>query len=145
MYYYFSIKKEKTIRHEKNKSQTAMEISLWIWGFLECPGLYCDWSVHQWPVSIKSKFSWMIFRFLLTVNRCSFFKIKCYLWPHSQHITFPVFWSVHLSCCFLLFLFQLWLVPEWQNSYNISLYQEKGLFDIKLVICLELKQSKKVM
>ena len=35
------------IRHEITKPQTAKVISLWFWGLLVYPELYCDWPVHN--------------------------------------------------------------------------------------------------
>ena len=43
----YCVARNKPIRHEITKPQTAMVISLWSWGLLVRPELYCDWPVHN--------------------------------------------------------------------------------------------------
>ena len=43
----YYIAKRKPIRHEEPKLQTATVVSLWFCGFLACPELHCDWSLHN--------------------------------------------------------------------------------------------------
>ena len=46
--------RNKPIRREITKPQTATVISLWFWGLLAYPELYCDWPVynqHSWNFS----------------------------------------------------------------------------------------------
>ena len=39
--------RNKPVRREITKPQTETVNSLWFWGLLKCPELYCDWSVHN--------------------------------------------------------------------------------------------------
>ena len=43
----YCVARNKPIRREITKPQTATVISLWFWGLLACPELYCDWPVHN--------------------------------------------------------------------------------------------------
>ena len=43
----YCVARNKPIRREITKPQTATVSSLWFWGLLACPELYCDWSVHN--------------------------------------------------------------------------------------------------
>ena len=43
----YCVVRNKPIRCEITKLQTATVISLWFWGLLACPELYCDWPVHN--------------------------------------------------------------------------------------------------
>ena len=43
----YCVVRNKPIRHEITKLRTAAVISLWFWGLLACPELYCDWPVHN--------------------------------------------------------------------------------------------------
>ena len=43
----YCVARNKPIRREITKPQTATIISLWFWGLLACPELYCDWPVHN--------------------------------------------------------------------------------------------------
>ena len=47
--------RNKPIRREITKPQTAMVINFWFWGLLAYPELYCDWPVHN-------QHSWNFFR-----------------------------------------------------------------------------------
>ena len=42
---WYCVERKKSIRNEKTKLQTAMEISLWFWSFFACPELYNLWLV----------------------------------------------------------------------------------------------------
>ena len=44
---YYCVARNKPIRREITKPQTATVISLWFWGLLAYPELYCDWLVHN--------------------------------------------------------------------------------------------------
>ena len=50
--WYWDIKKF-TIKYTTQKSVRA--INLWFVVFLTCPEIYCDWSVHNPSIKIKSK------------------------------------------------------------------------------------------
>ena len=43
----YCVARNNPIRHEITKPQTAKVISLWFWGLLVYPELYCDWPVHN--------------------------------------------------------------------------------------------------
>ena len=43
----YCVARNKPIRREITKPQTATVISLWFWGLLAYPELYCDWPVHN--------------------------------------------------------------------------------------------------
>ena len=43
----YCVARNKPIRHEITKPQTATVINLWFWGLLAYPELYCDWPVHN--------------------------------------------------------------------------------------------------
>ena len=43
----YCVARNKPIRREITKPQTATVISLWFWGFLAYPELYCNWPVHN--------------------------------------------------------------------------------------------------
>ena len=43
----YCVVRKKPIRYEKTKPQTAKVISLWFWGLLACPELYCVWSLQN--------------------------------------------------------------------------------------------------
>ena len=43
----YCVARSKPIRRVITKLQTATVISLWFWGLLACPELYCDWPVHN--------------------------------------------------------------------------------------------------
>ena len=43
----YCVARNKPIRGEITKPQTATVISLWFWSLLAYPELYCDWSVHN--------------------------------------------------------------------------------------------------
>ena len=43
----YCVARNKPIRREITKPQTATVISLWFWSLLACPELYCDWPVHN--------------------------------------------------------------------------------------------------
>ena len=50
----YCVARNKPIRHEKTKPQTAAVISLWFWCLLVYPELYWDWPVrnqHSWNFS----------------------------------------------------------------------------------------------
>ena len=43
----YCVARNKPIRRKITKRQTATVISLWFWGLLAYPELYCDWPVHN--------------------------------------------------------------------------------------------------
>ena len=43
----YCVARNKPIRRKITKPQTATVISLWFWGLLAYPELYCDWPVHN--------------------------------------------------------------------------------------------------
>ena len=43
----YCVARNKPIRHEITKPQTATVINLWFWGLLAYPELYCDWPAHN--------------------------------------------------------------------------------------------------
>lgn len=43
---WYYVAKKKSIRNERTKLQTAMEISLWFLSFFACPELYNLWLVN---------------------------------------------------------------------------------------------------
>ena len=43
----YCVARNKPLRSEISKPPTATVISLWFWGFLVYPELYCDWPVHN--------------------------------------------------------------------------------------------------
>ena len=43
----YCVARNKPIRHVITKLQTATVISLWFWGLIAYPKLYCNWPVHN--------------------------------------------------------------------------------------------------
>ena len=43
----YRVARNKPIRREITKLQTATVVNLWFWGLLAYPELYCDWPVHN--------------------------------------------------------------------------------------------------
>ena len=43
----YCVVRNKPIRHEVTRLQTATVISLWFLGLLACHELYCEWPVHN--------------------------------------------------------------------------------------------------
>ena len=61
----YCVERSKPIRRQITKPQTATVISLWFWGLLAYPELYCDWPVHN---QHSWKFSFVHVFLSLTVN-----------------------------------------------------------------------------
>ena len=52
----YCVARNKPIRREITKPQTATVISLWFWGLLACLEVYCDWPVHNQQTRTQSLF-----------------------------------------------------------------------------------------
>ena len=71
------------MRREKTKPQTATIISLWFWGLLTCPELYCDWPVHNqhswnfsgvhffWSLTVSKSRKTLYYHFLSLLERAN--------------------------------------------------------------------------
>ena len=100
----YCVARNKPIRREITKPQTATVISLWFWGLLTCPELYCDWPVHNqhsWNfsgvhgfLSLTGNLSYLkhIFFFwkikLLLFKNVVFLDLSCYWLPGCGEIAF---------------------------------------------------------
>ena len=65
----YCVARNRPIRCEITKPQTATVINLWFWGFLAYPELYCNWPVHN---QHSRNFSGVHGFLSLTVNSPSF-------------------------------------------------------------------------
>ena len=97
----YCVARNKLIRLEITKPQPATVTSLWFWGLLACPELYCDWPVHN-------QHSWNLFGvhgFLsLTVNRprnCLIF-LKICMACCLYLLNYRILWGETFTIVFLL-------------------------------------------
>ena len=95
----YCVARNKPIRREITKPQTATVISLWFWGLLAYPELYCDWPVHDqhsWSFSVVHGFlSWTVAVFChlhlrVLKNVCWIIVIEMTI-PHRDKCLFRVF------------------------------------------------------